>query len=124
MYPRVQVDVAPVSGVGQAGGVLLTETVRATGLDQALSAATAPGRRPLAQHDSGKVLLDLALALAPGGDCLADVASVPAEPDVYGPAASDPLISRLLTLLDRKSTRLNSSHVAISYAVFCLKKKI
>src|SRR5690625_6599426 len=26
--------------------------------------------------------------------------------------------------LDRKSTRLNSSHVAISYAVFCLKKKI
>src|SRR5690625_6562644 len=28
-----------------------------------------------------------------------------------------------LELLDRKSTRLNSSHVAISYAVFCLKKK-
>src|SRR5690554_6979353 len=27
-----------------------------------------------------------------------------------------------LTLLDRKSTRLNSSHVRISYAVFCLKK--
>src|SRR5690625_6151009 len=27
------------------------------------------------------------------------------------------------TLQDRKSTRLNSSHVAISYAVFCLKKK-
>src|SRR5699024_11821654 len=26
--------------------------------------------------------------------------------------------------LDRKSTRLNSSHVSISYAVFCLKKKI
>src|SRR5690625_6790346 len=27
------------------------------------------------------------------------------------------------TFVDRKSTRLNSSHVAISYAVFCLKKK-
>src|SRR3989442_11616435 len=27
------------------------------------------------------------------------------------------------TLVDRKSTRLNSSHVRISYAVFCLKKK-
>src|SRR5207253_4320963 len=27
------------------------------------------------------------------------------------------------TRIDRKSTRLNSSHVAISYAVFCLKKK-
>src|SRR5207253_9128146 len=31
--------------------------------------------------------------------------------------------SRVRDLLDRKSTRLNSSHVAISYAVFCLKKK-
>src|SRR5690554_6976471 len=29
----------------------------------------------------------------------------------------------VLGLLDRKSTRLNSSHVRISYAVFCLKKK-
>src|SRR5437660_9812567 len=29
----------------------------------------------------------------------------------------------LPAFLDRKSTRLNSSHVAISYAVFCLKKK-
>src|SRR5690606_41956855 len=28
-----------------------------------------------------------------------------------------------LTAIDRKSTRLNSSHVKISYAVFCLKKK-
>src|SRR5439155_11524498 len=28
-----------------------------------------------------------------------------------------------LSMEDRKSTRLNSSHVAISYAVFCLKKK-
>src|SRR5256885_3698631 len=28
-----------------------------------------------------------------------------------------------LSLLDRKSTRLNSSHLVISYAVFCLKKK-
>src|SRR5207249_1236138 len=35
------------------------------------------------------------------------------------PAAEAPL----LQTLDRKSTRLNSSHVSISYAVFCLKKK-
>src|SRR5690606_40325078 len=31
--------------------------------------------------------------------------------------------SNSFVLLDRKSTRLNSSHVKISYAVFCLKKK-
>src|SRR5690625_6903798 len=32
-------------------------------------------------------------------------------------------ISLAQQIIDRKSTRLNSSHVAISYAVFCLKKK-
>src|SRR5437868_12899620 len=32
-------------------------------------------------------------------------------------------LTRGCTVLDRKSTRLNSSHVSISYAVFCLKKK-
>src|SRR5699024_12122593 len=36
----------------------------------------------------------------------------------------DRFVSRQLHVeLDRKSTRLNSSHVSISYAVFCLKKK-
>src|SRR5690625_3049035 len=35
-----------------------------------------------------------------------------------------PKAEREARALDRKSTRLNSSHVAISYAVFCLKKKI
>src|SRR5438477_6118325 len=35
-----------------------------------------------------------------------------------------PLLGRaLVARLDRKSTRLNSSHMSISYAVFCLKKK-
>ena len=33
------------------------------------------------------------------------------------------LMSVLMDKEDRKSTRLNSSHVSISYAVFCLKKK-
>src|SRR5690606_40771322 len=32
-------------------------------------------------------------------------------------------MKRMYPLKDRKSTRLNSSHVKISYAVFCLKKK-
>src|SRR5207253_6350041 len=35
----------------------------------------------------------------------------------------DPRRGYSKTYIDRKSTRLNSSHVAISYAVFCLKKK-
>src|SRR5699024_6346884 len=39
-------------------------------------------------------------------------------------AAEAQLLAEQLTITDRKSTRLNSSHVSISYAVFCLKKKI
>src|SRR5439155_24540828 len=34
-----------------------------------------------------------------------------------------PVVRKGIMFVDRKSTRLNSSHVAISYAVFCLKKK-
>src|SRR5690606_41989508 len=37
--------------------------------------------------------------------------------------SDDPLLARQHDEIDRKSTRLNSSHVKISYAVFCLKKK-
>src|SRR2546429_2662513 len=40
-----------------------------------------------------------------------------------GHVERDALIGSALLILDRKSTRLNSSHGYISYAVFCLKKK-
>src|SRR5438874_3021257 len=40
-----------------------------------------------------------------------------------GGASAPPLSGAAGTERDRKSTRLNSSHVEISYAVFCLKKK-
>jgi hypothetical protein len=98
-YPRVQVDTADVPAVGQAGAVLLTDTVVAAGLDAALSAALASWRKPLAIHDPGKVVLDLALTLALGGDCLADIARLRAEPGVYGLVASDPTVSRCIDAL-------------------------
>src|SRR5690625_5681388 len=41
---------------------------------------------------------------------------------VYNLAQQD-MVALRVVMRDRKSTRLNSSHVAISYAVFCLKKK-
>src|SRR5256885_12004380 len=43
--------------------------------------------------------------------------------DLGGGVEPAPDAVRLLPHLDRKSTRLNSSHLVISYAVFCLKKK-
>src|SRR5438067_6101672 len=39
------------------------------------------------------------------------------------PAPADSPSTRMRTTRDRKSTRLNSSHVSTAYAVFCLKKK-
>src|SRR5437764_7363595 len=39
------------------------------------------------------------------------------------PGAPSALLGEFMALRDRKSTRLNSSHRCISYAVFCLKKK-
>src|SRR5438128_8394820 len=41
----------------------------------------------------------------------------------HAAAARDPALRRAVLEVDRKSTRLNSSHGSISYAVFCLKKK-
>jgi hypothetical protein len=69
--------------------MLLTETAHIVGLDQALSAALERWRLPLAVHDPAKVVLDLAVILAVGEDCLPDIAVLRAEPRVYGQIASD-----------------------------------
>ena len=104
-YPRVQVDAAGSGVVSQAGAVLLLETARATSLDRELSTALQRWRRPCARHDPGKVVLDLAVALAVGGDCLADIAVLRGEPRVFGPVASDPTVSRTITALAADTPR-------------------
>ena len=59
----------------------------------------------MAVHDPAKVLLDLALGLAVGGDCLADIAVLRAEPGVFGPVASDPTVSRTIDRLADNAPR-------------------
>jgi hypothetical protein len=98
-YPRPIVDTAGSKVVSQAGGLLLAETVRGVGLDKQLSTALARWRHPNAVHDPAKIVLDLAVTLALGGDCLADIALLRAEPGVYGPVASDPTVSRTIDRL-------------------------
>jgi hypothetical protein len=85
--------------VSQGGGLLLAQTLRATGLDRGLDAALERWRQPRAVHSPGKIITDLAVAVALGGDCLADVAMLRAQPELFGPAASDPVVSRLVTRL-------------------------
>jgi hypothetical protein len=50
-------------------------------------------------HDPGKILGDLAAAVALGGDCLADIAVLREQPELAGPVASDPVVSRLISQL-------------------------
>ena len=92
-------DPARESLVSSSGGMLLRQVVEVSGLGRALSAALTPWASSRAVHDPGKVLLDVATAVALGGDCLADVAVVRAQPEVFGPVASDPTVSRLVTAL-------------------------
>ncbi|MER5736944.1 IS1380 family transposase [Streptomyces sp. NPDC002262] len=98
-YPRVRFEGGGRGVVSQAGAVLLVETVRKSGLDQAITTALASWRKSRAVHDPGKTVLDLALAVALGGDCLADVAMLRAEPGVFRPVASDLTVSRLIDTL-------------------------
>jgi hypothetical protein len=98
-YPKLSVDCGGSGVVSQAGAMLLVRAAERTGLTQALSTGLARWRKPLAAHDPGKVMLDLAVMLALGGDCLADVAVVRAEPGMFGVVASDPTVSRLITAL-------------------------
>src|SRR4051794_41547983 len=88
-YPALAVDERGSSVVPNAGSVVLLRTAETVGLTTALSEAVKPGRRPLARHDPGKVLLDLAVSLAVGGDCLADVAQLRAAPEGFGLVASE-----------------------------------
>jgi DDE family transposase len=78
---------------------MLLVTAARGGLAMGLSAGLARWRPERSMHDPGKTVLDLAVAIALGGDCLADVAVVRAQPEVFGTVASDPTISRLVDTL-------------------------
>lgn len=100
LYPRLRVDTSSrCAAAGQAGGVLLTDTIRVSGLGAGLSAGLGRWRKPTAVHDPAKIVLDLAVSLALGGDCLADIAVLRAEPGIYGRVASDPTVSRTIAVL-------------------------
>jgi Transposase DDE domain group 1 len=104
---RIKITVsADGSGiVSQAGGLLLVQTAALTGLGQGLLAGLARWRAGRAVHDPGKIITDLVVALAPGGDCLADVAVLRAQPELFGPVASDPVVSRLIAALAADAPR-------------------
>jgi hypothetical protein len=66
------------------GGLLLTRTLRVTGLDRGLEDVLKRWRPARAVHGPGKILTDLVVALALDGDCLADAATLRCEPELFG----------------------------------------
>ncbi|MCU1588883.1 MAG: transposase family protein [Frankiales bacterium] len=96
---RLQVVAGSESLISSAGGSLLVQTAQVTGLSQALRVGLAPWRAARARHDPGKIVLDLAVSVALGGDCLADLGVVRAQPELFGAVASDPTVSRLIATL-------------------------
>ena len=70
--------------VSQAGAFLLWETMRVTGLGRDPSAGLEGWRAPRAVHAPGKIIADLAAALALGGDCLAVIAVLRDQLGLWG----------------------------------------
>jgi hypothetical protein len=103
--PKITVSADGQGLVSQAGVLLLLEAARVTGLGRGLSAGLARWRAPRAVHDPGKIVADLVVALALGGDCLADIAMLRAQPELAGPVASDPVVSRLVAALATDAPR-------------------
>src|ERR1700758_2471726 len=98
-YPSLKVDGHGSGVVSQAGAVLLLRTAERVGLVEGLSRVLVPWRKPLAVHDPGKIVLDLAVSLAIGGDCASDVALLRGETGVFGMVASNPTVSRTVQAL-------------------------
>ena len=82
--------------VSHAGAALLAEAADRVGLTDALSRALAGMRERRGRHDPGQVVRDLAVMLADGGDCLADLRAVRDQEPLFGPVASDATAFRVI----------------------------
>jgi len=84
----------------RAGSVLLVELADRLGLTDGLGAAMAPTRQRRSAHDPGRVLRDLAVMLADGGDCLSDLGALRDQVDLFGVVASDATAFRVIDAID------------------------
>jgi hypothetical protein len=99
--------------ISTAGAVLLTQTARVSGLERHLSTGMRSWTSSGTIHHPAKILLDLAITVALGGDCAADIAVLHAQPGVFGAVASDPTVSRAIDTLAQASTQaLAAIHAA------------
>jgi hypothetical protein len=100
----LQVVADDTGAVAHAGSAVLRELADRLGLTAGLSGAMAGTRERRSAHDPGRVLGDLALMLADGGDCLHDLGALRDQADLFGHVASDATAWRAIDAVDE--TRL------------------
>lgn len=82
--------------VNHAGAALLAQVADRLGLTGALGAGLAGLRQRRGGHDPGRVLRDLAVVLADGGDALCDLRALRDQPGLFGAVASDATAWRVI----------------------------
>jgi hypothetical protein len=82
--------------VSHAGSALLAQVAERTGLAGALSSELASLKARRSGHDQGRVIRDLAVMLADGGDCLADLGALGDQESLFGNVASASTAFRLV----------------------------
>lgn len=88
--------------MSHAGAALLVELADRAGLTGALSEAMAPTRERRSAHDPGRVLRDVAVMLADGGDCVSDMAAYEGQERLFGARASETTTHRVLKSVDER----------------------
>lgn len=86
--------------MAHAGARLLAEVAEAVGLTASLSEAMAPTRQRAGGRDRGRVLVDLAVMFADGGETISDLAVLRDQPELFGPIASTATAWRTLEAID------------------------
>jgi hypothetical protein len=86
--------------VSHAGAFLLSELADRIGLTAALSEAMAPTRERRSAHDPGRVLRDLAVSIADGGDCITDLGVMRGQEALFGSVASETTAHRVVKSID------------------------
>ncbi len=97
-YPEVSAD--GVGVVSHAGAALLSEMADRVGLTAAFGEATDRLRVRRSGHDPGRVLVDVAVAIADGAETITDVQALADQPLVHGQVASTATIWRVLDGVD------------------------
>ena len=88
--------------VSHAGVALLVELADRVGLTAALSGALADTRERRSAHDPGRVLRDVAVMLADGGDCVTDMDAYRGQERLFGARASETTTHRVLKSIDER----------------------